>query len=88
MCATRSAVAIIKETAVGTPIPPEGAPTDSRLSADVFTVIPAGTAFTITLSGLTIEVAPGADTCPVMVATDASPATKKYEAVAAKNPDG
>ena len=37
---------------------------------------------------MTIEVAPGADTCPVMVATDASPATKLDEAVAAKNPDG
>ena len=108
LCATRSAVAIIKETAVGTPIPPEGAPADSRLSADVFTVIPvalpavaapivrplrvmvkavpAGMLENAVV--MTIEVAPGADTCPVMVATDASPATKKYEAVAAKNPDG
>ena len=40
LCATRSAVSIIKDTAVGTPIPPEGAPADSKLSADVFTVIP------------------------------------------------
>ena len=40
LCATRSAVSIIKDTAVETPIPPEGAPADSRLSADVFTVIP------------------------------------------------
>ena len=48
LCATRSAVAIIKDTAdeamtgvgaVGA-MPPEGAPADSRLSADVFTVIP------------------------------------------------
>ena len=37
---------------------------------------------------MTIEVAVGADTCPVMVATEASPATKLDEAVAAKNPDG
>ena len=37
---------------------------------------------------ITIEVAVGTDTCPVMVATDASPATKLDEADAAKNPDG
>ena len=108
LCATRSAVAIIKETAVGTPIPLEGAPADSRLSADVFTVIPvvlpaaaapilrpprvmvkavpAGMPDHAVV--MTIEVAVGTDTCPVMVATDASPATKLDEGDAAKNPVG
>ena len=115
LCATRSAVAIIKETADGakaavggTPMPPEGTPTDGAVSTSVCTVIPTSLpAVTAPIvrplrvmvkavpAGMlenavvmTIEVAPGADTCPVMVATDASPATKKYEAVAAKNPDG
>ena len=37
---------------------------------------------------MTIEVAVGADAVPVMVMTDASPATKVGMADAAKNPDG
>ena len=47
LCATRSAVAIIKETADGakaavggTPMPPEGTPTDGAVSTSVCTVIP------------------------------------------------